>query len=761
MIRFVGKYILPLFLSISTLSAVPTVQLQVSDWQMKPIEKVTIGSSVQITIRMQDTQQLPSCEPQLPAMAGAVTPRGVQTTISTINGQQEIVRQWQYELVPETLGTMLIGPAQLRCGGNVYQTNAAKIIVVPATSAKSASSQQTTTDIHEELRGYWQMPEGPYIAGQVLPVTLVIESLHAGTQVELEAIQLPVSVVQQTPSTVTTLLQHGRQITRVTCSYILQLPLQGTVQLPRVTARVQYLRLQSIFGWFQAQTPTQEEITIAPKLLMLHHVPQGRAVSYIGRVDDYAVSASAQKITMLQAVNVTATVRGTGVPHQPLFTHWPDQVKVYEGNKKIRYQEDTGEYTTTLEWIVQPQGAGSIQIPATAWMSYDPMVQKFSQHTSPALTIEVEKEPVKVQQETITPLVHAENGWLAHMVDKLYQSMQEPFSAENVLFLLLLPLWSLIGFYLWKSINYMAYLVRYFYSTVSLWYAVNKAIRSHATSSVLWDAWRMYIVHFVASSQRTQTAEELIQLFNPYVPSRYHEAWNNYLRALEYAVWSSQPTVHSNHALWIASLAPWRIMWWRLVKILRSIKNSLLQLIVLWVICSRCSNMYALDAQDIAHIYPQWAWPANAQLLAKVSQIAAPALAQWHEQADFLLRLRHYMVQYLPWSYWQLLAVVLSIVGTFFLFRAFIRSWFLLWLPWWLIVGGIVGMSEYQKLRRYAIVTQSPAAQVHIASTEDAPVVYTLATYSVVTCTETVRGWCRVITKQGTGMIDQRNLTQL
>lgn len=757
--RLVGSIVAAVI--VGTAAASPTVSLQLTDRQQRQVTQVVAGTPLQLTITMRDSDALPDCSPDMRNVGGQVQGDGVQTMITYTNGRRETIRTWQYTFIPTTIGTVLVGPIALRCTGAVYQTNVAKIVVHPSAGSIKEPVQEEQEESTEALRAFWHLPSGSLVQGQVVPLTVVIESSHLNLQAKIPAITVPMPVLVEDEPQRAVMVKDGVEYTRITQRFIVQMPQSLSVTLPSVKTVVQYDIVQSIFGWFQAPLPSQEVVIVPPRQLTVSALPQNHSIAYVGVVRSAQRTSSATTIRADQAVTVTMEIVGTGVPHQDIVTAWPTNIVLYASGRTVRYNATTKECTTRYEWIVQPQQEGNITIPATSFTSYDPATHRYVEHLLDALTITVTTAPVKQQEESFSTAV-AGKEHAPSLFSWYHAATDTGWWRFVVLFVLLLPCIVLIGRWLQRKIWRWYTMLRYALSLLLAWFALLCAEKQVAGAAIV-AAWRRYVGLLQGASEAATTVAVMTGITR-LLPVAWHPAWQEYCQQIEKLQWSRQEKKTIAHKRWILRLSPWHLLYWHCCAVMQRLQSGWLR----WwqgkwfvLVGASCWYSKSLFATDLAALYRAWYWPTTAASWHAVVQQNPAAVAVWQSSADYWVVLRQWMVTYAPWSSWQLGAMALSVVVTILLLRAQKTVWAWLLLPWWLIVVVVIGGSEYQKLGHYGIVTQSPGTALYGAPSTEAVVLLELPQYTVVTCEEKQGAWCMARSAYGTGMVQQQDLIQL
>ncbi|MCL4380184.1 BatD family protein [Candidatus Dependentiae bacterium] len=761
--RLVGSIVA---IIVGTAAASPTVSLQLTDRQQRQVTQVVAGTPLQLTVTMRDSDALPDCSPDMRNIGGQMQGEGVQTMITYTNGRRETIRTWQYTFIPTAIGTLLVGPIALRCTGAVYQTNVAKIVVHPSAGSIKESVHEEQEESTEALRAFWHLPSGSLVQGQVVPLTIVIESSHLNLQAKIPAISLPMPVLVEDEPQTTVVVKDGVEYTRIMQRYVVQMPQALSVTLPSVKTVVQYDIVQSIFGWFQAPLPSQEVVIVPPRQLSIAALPQHRSIAYVGIVSLLQRNSSATTIRADQAVTVTMEIVGTGVPYQDIVTAWPTNILLYASGRTVRYNATTREYTTRYEWIVQPQQEGSIIIPAISFTSYDPVTHRYAEHFVDALTISVTAAPINQQEESFSAAVagkeHAPRllSWYHAVIDTRWWRFA-------VLLVLLLPFIVLLWIGLRRRIWRCYAMLCFAFSLLVAWLALLRTEKQAIGATIV--AWRRYAGLLQRASEAVTTAAVMMAMTR-FLPVAWHPAWYDYCQQIEKLQWSQQEGLTVAHKRWILRVSPWHLLYWYCRSALQRLQHSWLRwwqgkwFVFCVASCWYSKSLCATDPgslYDLAALYRAWYWPTTAVSWQAVVQQNAAAVAVWQSSADYWVMLRQWMVTYAPWSIWQLGAMLLSIVITMLLLRSqkSVGAWLLL--PWWLIALVVIGGSEYQKLGHYGIVTQSSGADLYGAPSAAAVVLWKLPQYTVVTCSEKQGAWCMVRSAYGTGMVQQQDLIQL
>jgi len=115
--------------------------------------RISLNEEIELTLTVTGTQDVG--EPELPDLDGfKVLSQGSSSRFSFVNGKMSVNKSYTYILMPLKLGKLTIGPAKIRLGGKILETNPIEIEVVQ--SASSSTSTPTPTPQNPSGMFPWQ-----------------------------------------------------------------------------------------------------------------------------------------------------------------------------------------------------------------------------------------------------------------------------------------------------------------------------------------------------------------------------------------------------------------------------------------------------------------------------------------------------------------------------------------------------------------------------------------------------------------------------
>lgn len=181
------------------------------------------------------------------------------------------------------------------------------------------------------------------------------------------------------------------------------------------------------------------------KVEALPQAPSGKKVDYIGTLDEISLRISEKTAQVGKAITATLLIQGEGTIETIDFPELqlPEDVKVYPGNSKSRYVNNTFNVQRAFEYILQFTEPGELKLPLQEYTYFDVQKGKYKTITfgeDIAILIEPGLEIVASENtgEHTSEYLHAENSCEDELPLLLIKSNSEQYpEIPYVIFLFL------------------------------------------------------------------------------------------------------------------------------------------------------------------------------------------------------------------------------------------------------------------------------------------------------------------------------------
>ena len=377
---------------------------------------------VRLTLTISSTENLPHIPaPQIDLRAFEVQGPAVANRYQMTNGSTALMRELTYTLYPRKTGKLTIGAASIQIQGRQLFT---KPIVVEVTAGRRRSPGQQPSDAIEDNlfiratadheRAYvgqqvavtydlcyrYQLQnvgfsEIPTFAGFWVKDLFVAETLNPKRE-DIGELPFNVSMLRK----VALFPTHSGAL-RIE-------PMAVSCSIPKTGRRRSGL-FDSIFDRSQAQLVRGEAIEVE----VLPLPKKGQPEDFGGAVGRFSIVVEAQPrrvpvgdpVTLRVRVDGEGNFQAIGVP----VIGEIDGFKMYDPKQVDDERISVNGYggSRTLEYILLPVRAGSLQIPAVSFSYFDPVAQVYQTVRSAPIMIDSHGD-VAVAQESLFPLTRTE-----------------------------------------------------------------------------------------------------------------------------------------------------------------------------------------------------------------------------------------------------------------------------------------------------------------------------------------------------------------
>ncbi|WP_029905417.1 BatD family protein [Prevotella sp. 10(H)] len=329
---------------------------------------------------------------------------------------------YTYVLQAKEEGTFTLPAATVKVNGRNYKSNTAQIKVLPpdknAEPAQPGQRVQATTSSST--------------SGNVSANDAFVRAIFSKTRVkEQEAVTVTfrfytvlnirdVGKIQfpefegfmtedfELPANRQMALEHynGRNYYTVDVKKILLFPQRsGKMTIPSGTMEIVFevasgKKVQTFFGPQEVMTEAKKVLKTSPVTVDVSALPiQGKPANFSGGVGDFSFkpSISAEKMKANDAVTIKLDITGTGnlkLIKNPEIK-FPKDFETYDATVKndFRLTENGLSGTKTIEYMFIPRYPGKFTIPPIEFSYFDTRSGAYKTATSPAYTLNVDKDP--------------------------------------------------------------------------------------------------------------------------------------------------------------------------------------------------------------------------------------------------------------------------------------------------------------------------------------------------------------------------------
>lgn len=361
----------------------------------------------------------------------------------SVPGGRRVTKRREYALVARSPGRFRIAPVVVSIGKNRYRTNAVEIAVTGVAPSRTMESS------NELWLRATMSPETVYVGQQS---TLNVE---AGLSEDLR-VRLTRPPIFDTPSPTGFWVQDvpGGVTSRVRA-------VDGVVSEIQTLQRAYFPLSAGKFALAPARAiidvregflfaPETREIRSASPRLVVRPVPEaGRPAEFRGAVGTYTISALVEPQTVAagEAAQIRVVISGRGnlkaapQPVLPVIAGVEQFAPTEEAS--VTFEGAIAGGTKTVEWVIIPERAGVLNIPAISYVFFDPAARSFRTVTAQPLELIVTEGPPATDDDAAPAALRA------------IQTRPRPASLEWVrsrtfIMLQLVPLLAIIGLLLFR-----------------------------------------------------------------------------------------------------------------------------------------------------------------------------------------------------------------------------------------------------------------------------------------------------------------------
>ncbi|MGQ0562386.1 MAG: BatD family protein [Gemmatimonadota bacterium] len=347
-----------------------------------------VGATVVLEVVVEDASGSVSIgAPRLPQGIALIGTQDFTEMHISFPGGRRQTRRREYALQPATPGRFRIAPIVVTSGSRSYRTNAVELVVTGAAQPRSIASTEDAW-----LRASMQ-PETVYVGQQS---TLTVEAGFS-EDVRVRLTRPPVFEapsptgfwVQDVPGGVQSRLRSVNGA--VTEIHTLQ-----RAYFPLSAGRYAFAPARAVIDvreGFLFAPETREIRSQSPKLTVLPLPESGRPPDFKGAVGSYELRAFVQPDTVAagEAAQITLELSGTGNIKAAPLPVLPQIAGVEQfaptEDATISFDGATVGGVKRFQWVIIPEHAGRIDIPAARYVFFDPASRSYRAISSAPLTL--------------------------------------------------------------------------------------------------------------------------------------------------------------------------------------------------------------------------------------------------------------------------------------------------------------------------------------------------------------------------------------
>lgn len=362
---------------------------------------VPVGESVTLSLIFEDAT--PTGAPPLPQIRNvAVTPGVSQSqSFSFINGQQTSRLSYNYTLVAQTVGDVMIPAMSVQIGGKALTSQPLSLKIIPTSAAAQATANSISNLAYLRLI----VPKTEAFVGEPFPVEIHLYWVNA-QDIRMPQLKADGFSVGAMPKPVQTRTQIGGTIYNLAIFKLtaaaarsgdLSLgPVEGnlTVLIPVPNQRRSRDPFESLFGGQQYQ---QRPSTIASEVVRMKvlplptdNVPEG----FNGAIGSYqlTVTAGPTNLGVGDPITVRAKISGRGPIDSLIFppqTDWRD-FNTYPATATTETTDELGLVgSKTFEQVIVPQNHEITVLPPFKFSFFDTGAKSYRTLSSPPIPLNV------------------------------------------------------------------------------------------------------------------------------------------------------------------------------------------------------------------------------------------------------------------------------------------------------------------------------------------------------------------------------------
>lgn len=360
-----------------------SVRMEIADSKGKSIESVIVGIPFQLRFIIKGNSG--SAVPHIVCPDNLVIKHSGKQ-IHSVNGSVTTI--YNYTAIASAEQTYTVGPGTVTIHGSLIK---AEPIVFEAliSQAQSNSSIKNTTDHTSKPFIECMLQKASVFVGEIVSCTLRFYCPSHIHHILLKQIQTPQSnnylIIQKGSQKEGVELIKQKPFKYIEWEFDIQFLKEGNTFLPPFNAEytIEDDDDNVLFGglsiFFQHNQLKQVQSNILP--INVKPIPdyKGKSVTAIGHFTDFSASVTPTAIAINDATIFSLRLTGNGnlsmINHLRL-TNIPSSVQVYESQSKIELNNQTNQKTKLLDYIMQVEEPGLVNIPSQKFIFFDPITEK-------------------------------------------------------------------------------------------------------------------------------------------------------------------------------------------------------------------------------------------------------------------------------------------------------------------------------------------------------------------------------------------------
>ena len=444
-----------------------SVSLRVLDQDGHSLKEAGIGIPFLIEVEVSSSTREEQQQPQLMIPPDLhVVHRGTSSSIRSINRETVIKHSYSYQAVTDQEGAFTIGPATIHLGKKHGQKS--NTVTVKVGTEQKRTAENKRIDVSVELH---VATTEPYV-GQAVPFFIRFYSAQEG--VHLEQLQEPIfkgfkHTALQGPATGTTIIdgvsyqylewksmlfpaQEGRLVIPSLIAYV-------TIPVKSPRGRMDMFNLvNQMFSSGKTEQVYSNALTLQVKKLPPHEA----SVAAVGKFSSFHAKLSSPDAQTGEGVSLTLELVGEGnfqmIGHPKITL--PEGLKYYDSHAKENALTDT-LLKKDFEYVVQAVKPGVYEIPPQTFEYFDTKLQSYKTLQSRAVKLTVTgtaRKSTAIDEEKEDDTSSITKPDELPTIEKtlkgggLLAKQRISWTLFLILaFLLLLPLFWKLGYFLWFS----------------------------------------------------------------------------------------------------------------------------------------------------------------------------------------------------------------------------------------------------------------------------------------------------------------------
>ena len=402
---FLFQIALFLFSSMLYADSAKKITLQLLDANGESLDKIGKNIPCIVRLTMQNISQ--AKEPNfIPGFQHAKVQKGNTSRSHTITlrGSEQMTTV-EYVVVVDREQEITFGP--YTTDGVTSNSITCKVVSTSGHVHKDKKADLVMMKVH--------VPQKKYLVGQKVPVHIVLLQQKNEHFTDIGHDQLACAGCKTGKAFVVNSsgqIEKINDVEYIKQEYIVELYPQsaGAYSIPPLQGYyIQNYQAAAYSFWLpQPQQKVFYANAVEFKVDALPQAPLGKKVDYIGTLDDIVLKVSDESTQVGKAITATLSIQGDGNIETIDFPELqlPEQVKVYSGNSKTGYVQNTMSARRTFEYVLQCTQPGEFDLPIQEFMYFDTQKGKYKTvafgqdiviSVKPGLnTIEIEKQKEEI-----------------------------------------------------------------------------------------------------------------------------------------------------------------------------------------------------------------------------------------------------------------------------------------------------------------------------------------------------------------------------